>query len=113
MASTETTQSKPLVATALWEVVMEAAGWTCQCAGSCGSKHSVTARQCDAKHHGTTRLTAAPADLGLPPAQAAVLPASELRAWCPPCYRAGRKQAAAHDAERRRLEQHADALFNL
>ena len=103
----------PLGASAVWQTVMEPAGYRCQCVGACGSQHAKTDRRCDrtATHH---RLIVGPADLLLSPAAAAAVPAEQLLAWCPGCHRAALGRQRAADRERRRLEDpEPAALFDL
>lgn len=76
----------PLGLAAVWEAVMEPAGYQCQCSGGlCGSEHSKTGLRCF-KTTGHGRLMVAPADLTLSPVAAAAVPAEQLRAWCPSCH---------------------------
>lgn len=96
----------PLGAPALWQTVMDAAGYRCHCSGACGSRHATSGMRCHrtATHY---RLTVAPADLLLSPTAAAAVPAEQLLAWCPDCHRAA-------DRERKRLEEpEPAALFDL
>ncbi|MFB7610374.1 hypothetical protein [Streptomyces gardneri] len=99
----------PLAAADLFHTVMEAARHRCQCAGACGQPHTKGEGRCPrehgrhaGKHSGPTRLMAAAADPLTTELAAAALPASELRAWCPPCFTAARRTAqrgaAAPDA---------------
>ncbi|MGW8380191.1 hypothetical protein [Streptomyces sp. ODS28] len=101
--------SEPIVFADQWRAVMDAAGYRCQCAGACGSKHSKGEGRCERvhdqyadKHHGPARLLAAPVDPTLSPRAAAELPPSGLRAWCEGCHgaatRAARKAARAEPA---------------
>lgn len=112
--------SRPIVATALWLTVMTAAAYTCQCTGSCGSRHTASGLVCGTLHDSyggrgkpPIHLIAAPADLALTPAAAAGVPAADLRAWCPRCHTAARRlhTAAARDAARRPTE--TPTLFDL
>lgn len=107
----------PIVCVTTWEIVMQGAGWRCQCSGgSCGSQHSQTGLRCDRQQNGTVRLLAAPADLTLPTLAAARVPVTELRAWCPTCHKKAQAKQQRSDRERQRLDrQQADdsqgALF--
>lgn len=84
----------PLAGTALWLVVIGAAGEVCQCTGACGTKHrDGRGKPCSVAHgelgrHGRVRLIAAPEDASLSVLEAAQLPAERLRAWCPGCWSA-------------------------
>ncbi|MFJ7968533.1 hypothetical protein [Streptomyces sp. NPDC096324] len=105
--------SEPLAAVATWLPVMEAAGRRCQCSGQCGNPHAKGEGRCPREHDGYTskhghriRLMAAPADPSMPPTRAVTLPPSELRAWCPECYTAAIRRAAAPAVE-------APGLFDL
>lgn len=103
----------PLGTPRVWAVVMSAAGHRCHCTGACGSQHSKTGMQCDATTEHTA-LLAAPADLTLPTAAAAAVPAGDLLAWCSDCHR---KAAARQRADaRQRARQEAPeppGLFDL
>lgn len=70
-----------------WSLVMDRCAGQCECTGSCGRKHDPCGR-------GTTRPTVAPADLALSPVEAAHVPVSGLRAWCPDCHRLARRRHA-------------------
>ncbi|MBB4983021.1 hypothetical protein [Streptomyces nymphaeiformis] len=92
--------SEPIVAAGLFRAVMVAAGHRCQCEGACGQPHAKGAGRCTkvhdayaSKHGGPVRLMAAATNPLTPDRQAAALPASELRAWCPPCFTAARRAA--------------------
>ncbi|MEW2084182.1 hypothetical protein [Streptomyces sp. NPDC005283] len=92
--------SEPIVAADLFRAVMAAAGGRCQCEGECGQPHTKGEGRCPrehdkyaGKHSGPVRLMAAAADPLTTDLQAAALPASELRAWCPPCFTAARRIA--------------------
>lgn len=110
-----TVHTTPLGAPAAWAPVVQSAGGRCQCTGACGRTHSKTGLRCDREHdQAGVRLLVAPADLTLPPTQAARLPRADLRAWCPDCHKKARRRQADHDANRRRLDDTpADALFSL
>lgn len=103
----------PIAATATWQAAMESAGYRCQCAdGRCGSLHSDSGLRCDVVADRTPRgrLLAAPADLALTDTEAAGLPVTELRAWCPACH----KKASTRDRASRRGREKtdlADSLF--
>ncbi|MGW4743983.1 hypothetical protein ACWEPR_04170 [Streptomyces sp. NPDC004290] len=97
--------SEPIAAAGLFRAVMVAAGHRCQCEGECGKPHTKGEGRCTkvhdayaSKHGGPVRLMAAAADPLTPDRQAAALPASELRAWCLPCFTAARR-AAQRSAE--------------
>ncbi|MFF2569549.1 hypothetical protein [Streptomyces sp. NPDC058084] len=90
----------PLAAADLFHTVMEAAQHRCQCDGACGQPHTKGEGRCTrehgrhaGKHSGPIRLMAAAADPLTTDLAAAALPASELRAWCPPCFTAARRAA--------------------
>jgi hypothetical protein len=92
--------SEPIVAASLFRTVMAAAGGRCQCEGECGQPHAKSDGRCPrehdhyaSKHGGPVRLMAAAADPLTPDRQAAALPASALRAWCPQCFTAARRTA--------------------
>ncbi|EFE72627.1 predicted protein [Streptomyces viridosporus ATCC 14672] len=103
----------PLGASAVWQAVMEPAGYRCQCSGACGSQHAKTGMRCH-RTAGSYRLIVAPADLLLSPAAAAAVPAEQLLAWCPDCHRAALGRQRAAERERRRLEDPEPAgLFDL
>ncbi|WP_432127440.1 hypothetical protein [Streptomyces sp. bgisy082] len=92
--------SEPIAAAGLFRAVMVAAGHRCQCEGECGQPHTKGEGRCTkvhdayaSKHGGPVRLMAAAADPLTPDRQAAALSASELRAWCPPCFTAVRRAA--------------------
>ncbi|MEV8318881.1 hypothetical protein AB0Q95_32470 [Streptomyces sp. NPDC059900] len=97
--------SEPLTAIATWRPVMQAAGFRCQCTGSCGNPHLKGGGRCPHEHDAYTskhghrvRLIAAPANPLTSAVAAAALPAAELLAWCPGCHtaaaRAARRTAA-------------------
>lgn len=79
---------------------MEAAGWRCQCPGTCGAVHATHDAPC-VHGHRTATLSIAPADLTLSDVQAARVPQSSLLVWCDDCRRA----TAAHQ----RKAQHRTA----
>ncbi|MCW8099784.1 hypothetical protein [Streptomyces tauricus] len=104
----------PLGAPAVWQAVMEGAGYRCHCTGgTCGSRHARSELRCHrtADNH---RLIAAPAALLLTAAEAAALPAGELLAWCPQCHTGAlaRQRAAARDLARSQASEPA-GLFDL
>ncbi|WHX19318.1 hypothetical protein QFW82_20795 [Streptomyces malaysiensis subsp. malaysiensis] len=110
--------SEPIVYAAVWQPVMEAAGYRCQCTGQCGNAHIKGQGRCPrehdhhaGKHRGPVRLIAAPADPLTPPLAAAGLPASGLRAWCPDCQKATRR--AAQRAVRSTPDPTQGGLFDL
>ncbi|WP_327401333.1 hypothetical protein OG194_14875 [Streptomyces sp. NBC_01288] len=103
-------RSQPLAATGAWLLVMEAAGYRCQCTGACGQPHAKTDGRCPREHDGYSskhghriRLMAAPVDPLVTGIAAARLPATELLAWCPDCHsaaaRLARKQAPASSVD--------------
>jgi hypothetical protein len=106
--------STRIVASKIWRTVTGAAGYRCQCVGACGDPHRMHEGRCPARHgrggpRGPLVLHVAPADLTVSGVAAAALPASELRAWCPPCL-----TAAQHATDRRARGSEptaADALF--
>jgi hypothetical protein len=91
-----------------WNAVTTRADGRCECAGACGRSHSKTKTEfrCDRQHgHGKVRLIVAPVDLSLSPIEAAHVPVSGLRAWCPDCHRLARRRHAQTAAQR---AQHAN-----
>jgi hypothetical protein len=60
----------------------EAFTGSCGCTGQCGDIHPVSGCGCADPR----RLTAAPADPGVPAILAATLPADELLVWCDACH---------------------------
>lgn len=98
-----------------WTVVVAAAGWQCECKGSCGRPHARTNFRCDRVHdRAGVRLVVAPADLTLTLATAAEADADELHAWCPDCHRLAQRRQRDADRNRARLDAAApDALFDL
>ncbi|MFJ5775080.1 hypothetical protein [Streptomyces sp. NPDC093094] len=93
-------KSQPIVGAAVFNAVMDAAGYRCQCGGRCGNPHSRDGGRCPREHdhytskHGRrVRLMAAPVDPLATDLTAARLPASELRAWCPDCHTAAARLA--------------------
>ncbi|MFG3399162.1 hypothetical protein [Streptomyces parvus] len=88
-------------------------GQLCVCAGNCGTEHAN--RCCGA--HGTEKapMLAAPYPLPLTEHETASAPVSELRPWCPPCWRKAGKRAAELRAELRRQELHEaqELLFDV
>ncbi|GGZ27807.1 hypothetical protein [Streptomyces nitrosporeus] len=84
------------------EQVLKTHGLLCMCAGDCGREHAGT--KCQA--HGTEKspMLAAPYPLPLTEREAALAPVSELRPWCPGCWRRARKRTAEIRAELRRQE---------
>ncbi|MFD0312324.1 hypothetical protein [Streptomyces sp. NPDC127119] len=108
------TRRPPLGVSAVWQTVMEAAGYRCHCTGGvCGSQHAKSGMRCHrtADNH---RLIAAPADLLLTPAVAAAVPAGRLLAWCPQCHTGAlaRQRAAARNLARNEAPEPA-GLFDL
>jgi hypothetical protein len=53
----------------------------CGCTGQCGRRHPMGS--CDVDE--ADGLTVAPADLSIPPTQAATLPGDQLIVWCGTC----------------------------
>ncbi|MFB6984238.1 hypothetical protein [Streptomyces scopuliridis] len=103
--------TRPLADVERWELVVEAAGYRCQCTGGrCGSQHSRTDLRCPIRHDqyrkgpGRVRLIVAPDDLTLSDVDAVALPAESLRAWCPECYQATRRRQREDAAVRRRFD---------
>ncbi|NUW04312.1 hypothetical protein [Streptomyces sp. CAI 127] len=84
------------------EQVLRKHGQLCVCAGACGVEH--TSGKCLA--HGTEKqpMLAAPYPLPLTEHETASAPVSELRPWCPPCWRKARKRNVEAQAELRRQE---------
>ncbi|MEV5607142.1 hypothetical protein [Streptomyces sp. NPDC052225] len=96
-------KSQPIVGTAVFNPVMEAAGHRCQCEGECGNPHAKSGGRCPHEHDGYTskhgrrvRLIAAPADPLASAVAAAGLPPEQLRAWCPDCLTAAARAARRH-----------------
>ncbi|MFJ4409225.1 hypothetical protein [Streptomyces sp. NPDC088910] len=84
----------PIVGADLFTAVMAKAGWRCHCTGQCRQNHRRTEDRCPKWHDGNrVRLIAAPADPATPERAAATLPATALRAWCPPCFTAAQRAA--------------------
>ena len=89
--------------TTIAAVVPEAVQWLldgyggrCGCTGQCGRTHD--RGHCNADE--LASLTVAPADLTIPPEQAATLPADELIVWCHRC-----RDLAETASDRLRREQ--------
>lgn len=116
-------RTRPIVAAAQWQQVMDRSGYRCMCRG-CGTTHRGSCIPCGASHDhyaptgrrsgDRIRLLAAPDPAAYPtPAEAAAAPPAELRAWCERCYasavRTARKAAAAARAE----AAAADCLFSV
>ncbi|MFD8706123.1 hypothetical protein ACFV1W_26560 [Kitasatospora sp. NPDC059648] len=106
----------------LWKAVLAAASGRCQCRGTCGTNHDKDGGRCPAAHgayqtkhgRGWVRLIAAPAapaDLLLPPHQAAALPKRQLAAWCEHCHQATRR--AADKTAQATPSAEPDSLFDL
>ena len=111
--SAGTLAARPLAATTVWLHVMRAADGMCQCTGTCGNLHSRSGRRCDVTSTPQHRLSAGPADPMIPPTEAARLPETQLRAWCPVCWTGTLRRyraATARAADRQRADQ-ADTLF--
>ncbi|GAA1003500.1 hypothetical protein [Streptomyces rhizosphaericus] len=114
-------ETAPLVGADQWRTVMAAADYRCECTGACGNRHSRTGLRCDATHDkwtkatGRIRLTAGPIDPITPTRTAVLLPASDLRAWCPKCFAGAARRARAAATERERRNDDANeaqgALF--
>ncbi|MEU0705388.1 hypothetical protein ABZ513_31880 [Streptomyces bacillaris] len=94
------------------EQVIKAHGYSCCCAGGCGVEH--VGRKCMA---GTEKgpMLAAPHPLPLTEHETASATVSELRPWCPPCWRKARKRNAEIRTELRRqaLEEAQLPLFDV
>lgn len=110
--------SEPIVLPGPWRQVMRAAGWRCQCTGQCDSDHKQGDGRCPhehdkhaGKHSAPVRLLAAPCDPTTPVVQAAQLPTSQLRAWCPACHDGARR--AINRAKRSQPHPAQGALFAL
>ncbi|WP_031058635.1 hypothetical protein [Streptomyces sp. NRRL F-5702] len=84
------------------EQVLRTHGQLCVCAGNCGMEHA--SKECGG--HGTEKapMLAAPYPLPLTEHETASAPVSELRPWCPPCWRRARKHNAEIRQELRRQE---------
>ena len=50
-ARTNPVDGEPLAATDLWRTAVRAAGLQCECAGTCGKKHTKSGGRCDAGLH--------------------------------------------------------------
>lgn len=85
----------PLLVTATWTDVMDAAGWQCQCRGVCGNHHSKTAGRCPAGTQTPARRLFA-AD---PTSDTASGDPEQLTAWCAECLDGARR--AANRAQRK------------
>ncbi|WP_405551338.1 hypothetical protein OG215_42125 (plasmid) [Streptomyces globisporus] len=83
------------------EQVIRTYGYSCCCAGGCGVEHP--GRQCRTGGEKGAML-AAPHPLPLTEHETASAPASELRPWCPPCWRRTVKRNIEIRAELRRQE---------
>jgi hypothetical protein len=112
-----TSAPPPIVGAGLWQAVMSAAGYRCQCSGQCGAKHADGDGRCvnahggyDGKRHAPIRLEAAPIDPAVKDAAAVRLPAGQLMAWCPGCRTAVLRRVAR--ARRREAPEHP-ALFEV
>ncbi|MFD4291552.1 hypothetical protein ACFWRD_33765 [Streptomyces sindenensis] len=90
------------------EQVLRKHGQLCVCAGACGVEHTSGKRLA----HGTEKqpMLAAPYPLPLTEHETASAPVSELRPWCPPCWRKARKRNTELAAELRRQELHEAQL---
>lgn len=99
-------------ATALQQVLM-AHGSSCVCSGGCGVEHA--GRKCRGEGTEKAPLIAAPHPLPLTEHETAFAPVSELRPWCPPCWRKARKCNAEIRAELRRqaLDEAQILLFDI
>ncbi|MGD6753815.1 hypothetical protein [Streptomyces sp. BH105] len=93
-------RTEPITGTAVFNPVMQAAGYRCQCTGQCGNPHRKGEGRCPHEHDGYTskhgrrvRLIAAPADPLATSVAAATTPVSDLRAWCPDCHTAAARAA--------------------
>lgn len=91
----------PIVCRALWLAVIEAAGGQCECSSACGKNHR--GGRCQriegqgVHSLGRIHLSAVPKRLGMPFHMAASLPAADLKAVCPECFKgmaASNKKAA-------------------
>ena len=110
--------SEPTVLAHIWQAVMQAAGYRCQCTRECGSPHKQGDGRCPrvhdsyaSKHRGPVHLLAAPADPATPALTAARLPAAALRAWCPTCHDGARR--AANRTTRSQPDPAQGSLFAL
>jgi hypothetical protein len=105
----------PLGRPRAWDAVMNRSESRCECTGACGRPHTRTGSRCARQHdRGKVRLIVAPADLALPLTEAAHVPVTGLRAWCPDCHRLARRRRAQDAVQR---AQHgndpAPTLFDL
>ncbi|WP_425830652.1 hypothetical protein [Streptomyces fractus] len=98
-------KSQPIVGATVFNTVVGAAGYRCQCTGQCGNPHAKGEGRCPHEHDGYTskhghrvRLMAAPADPLASPVTAASMPAGELVAWCPGCHTAAGRLALKQTA---------------
>ncbi|WUR95181.1 hypothetical protein OG757_23535 [Streptomyces sp. NBC_01262] len=97
----------PLAGAELFNAVMTAAGWACQCQGECGSTHR-KGGICRIPDTDRARLLAAP-ERPLPDREAVTADADALRAWCPNCWH--RITTAADHARQDAAAQAQDPLF--
>ncbi|MEV0285573.1 hypothetical protein AB0H36_15790 [Kribbella sp. NPDC050820] len=87
----------PMLGAEAWLLVMNGAGWRCECTGECGRSHTKTGGRCGTEHGRSHRLAAVPADLLASPFQATT-GAVDLVAMCVTCQ-AGAKRVATKAAD--------------
>ncbi|MGW3491927.1 hypothetical protein [Streptomyces sp. NPDC001054] len=86
--------------------VAAAHGAYCHCQGACGNPHTAGKGTCYAdREFDGARLVAAPWPYPAETDQAAATtPETDMRLWCPACWRLARKRTAETRAERLRSE---------
>ncbi|MET9515042.1 hypothetical protein [Streptomyces sp. NPDC002994] len=98
----------PIAGAELFNAVMDAADWRCQCEGACGRTH-IPGGMCRESHGHGTRLVIAPKQPTGTTADAEVRDVEHLRAWCPRCV-AG-VSAAARAAALEEQSEEPPSLF--
>ncbi|MGW0559954.1 hypothetical protein ACWDZ4_04810 [Streptomyces sp. NPDC003016] len=98
----------PIAGAELFNAVMDAADWRCQCEGACGRTHT-RGGMCRESHNHLTRLVIAPKQPTGTTADADVSEAKHLRAWCPRCV--DRVNAAARAAALEEQSEEPPSLF--
>jgi hypothetical protein len=96
----------PIAATAVWQAVMETAGYRCQCRGGCRRSHANSGGRCPAEHKSWCHLIAAPATpTGNPHRDLA----AALVAYCPKCF----DEHKAPDSGGQATDPDGGSLFDL